>query len=50
MYLLMGLGISTNLTWILLNGGFPDGEMATFAYSGVVFLGVADTVAAIAGK
>lgn len=49
-YLLIGLGISTNLTYILLDGGFPDGEMATFAYSGVVFLGVADTVAALAGK
>lgn len=50
LYLLIGLGIATNLTFILLNGGFPDGEMATFAYSGVVFLGIADTTAAIAGK
>ena len=50
LYLLIGLGISTNLTWILVNGGFPDGEMASFAYSGVVFLGIADTTAALAGK
>ena len=50
LYLLIGLGVSTNLTWILLNGGFLDGEMATFAYSGVIFLGVADTVSALAGK
>ena len=50
LYLLIGLGISTNLTFILLDGGFPDGEMATFAYSGVAFLGAADTAAAIIGK
>ena len=50
LYLLIGLGISTNLTYILLDGGFPDGEMATFAYSGVAFLGIADSTAAIVGK
>ena len=50
LYLLVGLGIPTNLTWIILNGGFLDGEMAIFAYSGVVFLGIGDTIAALAGK
>ena len=49
-YLLIGLGVSTNLNFILLNGGFPDGEMAAFSYSGVVFLGVADVFAAIIGS
>lgn len=50
LYLLIGLGIPTNLTFIILNGGFPDGEMTIFAYSGVVFLGVGDTSAAFFGK
>ena len=49
-YLLIGLGVSTNLNFILLNGGFPDGEMAAFSYSGVIFLGVADVFAAIIGS
>ena len=49
LYLLIGLGIATNLTYILLDGGFPDGEMASFMYSGVAFLGVADVAAAILG-
>lgn len=49
-YLLIGLGVSTNLTYIMLDGGFPDGEMATFAYSGVAFLGVSDTAAAVIGR
>ena len=50
LYLLIGLGIPTNLTWILLGGGFPDGEMAVFAYSGVIFLGILDTFAAVFGR
>ena len=50
LYLLIGLGIPTNLTFILLDGGFPDGEMAVFAFSGVVFLGVGDTMTALFGK
>jgi len=50
LYLLVGLGMATNLTFILLNGGFPDGEMTIFAYSGVAFLGVLDTFAALMGK
>ena len=50
LYLLIGLGLPTNLTFIILGGGFPDGEFAIFAYSGVVFLGVTDTVAALSGK
>ena len=50
LYLLIGLGIPTNLTFILLDGGFPDGEMAVFAFSGVLFLGIGDTIAALAGK
>ena len=49
LYLLIGLGIPTNLTYILLDGGFPDGEMTIFAYSGVAFLGIADSMAAITG-
>ena len=49
-YLLIGLGISTNLNFILLDGGFPDGEMAAFSYSGVAFLGVADVAAAVIGS
>lgn len=50
LYLLIGLGIATNLTWIMIGGGFPDGELTIFAYSGVAFLGVLDTAAALMGK
>lgn len=50
LYLLIGLGIPINLTFIILNGGFPDGEMVVFAYSGVVFLCIGDTMAAFFGK
>ncbi len=38
------------MTWILLNGGFPDGEMMIFMYSGVVFLGIMDVLAALIGR
>ena len=49
-YLLVGLGISTNLNFILIDGGFPDGEMASFSYSGVAFLGITDVLAAYIGS
>lgn len=50
LYLLIGLGLPTNLTYIILDGGFPDGEMAVFAFSGVIFLGIGDTMAALFGR
>ena len=50
LYLLIGLGMATNITFILLNGGFPDGDMTIIAYSGVAFLGVLDTLAALIGR
>ena len=50
LYLLIGLGLATNITFILLNGGFADGVMTVFAFSGVAFLGILDTLAAVIGK
>ena len=50
LYLMMGCSIPTCITFIILDGGFMNGELAVFAYSGVLFLGVGDSVAALYGK
>ena len=50
LYLLIGCAFPATITFIILDGGFMDGELAVFAYSGVVLLGIGDSVAAIYGK
>lgn len=39
-----------NISFILFDGGLLNSEFATIAYSGVMFLGVGDVVAALYGK
>ena len=50
LYLLLGCALPLCLTFILLDGGFMNGEHMVFAYSGVIILGIGDTVAALYGK
>ena len=50
LYLLIGCAFPATITFIILDGGFMDGELAVFAFSGVVFLGIGDSVAALYGK
>ena len=50
LYLLIGCAFPATITFIILDGGFMDGELAVFAYSGVVLLGIGDSVAAIYGR
>ena len=50
LYLLIGCAFPACITFIILDGGFLNGEHAVFAYSGVIFLGIGDTVAAIYGR
>ena len=38
------------ISYILLDGGFFNGEFAVFAMSGVIVLGVGDSAAAVMGK
>jgi len=49
-YLLLGCSFSVNISFILLDGGFFNGEFGVFALSGVMFLGVGDAVAALFGS
>jgi dolichol kinase len=49
-YLLLGCSFSVNMSFILLDGGFFNGEISVFALSGVMFLGVGDAVAAVFGS
>ena len=50
LYLLLGCSMPVCLTFILLDGGFMNGEHMVFAYSGIMILGVGDTAAALYGK
>lgn len=49
-YLLMGIALTPTLSFIILDGGFFNSEFTVFSFSGLVFLGVADTVACVYGK
>ncbi len=50
LYLLIGCGLPITLSFIIFNGGFFNGEFATIALCGVVFLGVGDVAAALYGR
>ena len=49
-YLLLGCGFPVIISFILLDGGFFNGEFSTFAFAGIIFLGIGDSVAALGGK
>ena len=50
LFLLLGISVPYSLTYIILDGGFPDSANIIFSASALIFLGVGDTVAAIAGS
>jgi dolichol kinase len=50
LYLLLGCGLPITLSFIIFDGGFFNGEFATLAFSGIVFLGVGDVTAALYGR
>jgi dolichol kinase len=49
-YLLLGCAFPMTMSYIVLDGGFFNGEFGVFALSGVVVLGVGDSAAAVMGK
>ena len=49
-YLLMGIALPPTISFIILDGGFFNGEFTIFAFSGLVFLGVGDSMACLWGK
>ena len=50
LYLLIGIAAPASITYIILDGGFLNGDHAVFAHSGLLFLGIGDSVAALWGK
>ena len=50
LYLLLGCGLPITISFIIFGGGFFNGEFATLSFSGVIFLGVGDVVAALYGR
>lgn len=49
-YLLMGCALAPTTVYILVDGGFVPDEFCVVSLSGVVFLGIGDSVAALYGK
>jgi dolichol kinase len=49
-FLLVGCSFPVIANFIVLSGGFQNKVFLIFSYSGLAFLGVGDTVAAIMGK
>jgi len=49
-YLLIGCAFAPTISFVLLDGGFFSGDFLIFGLSGVVFLGIGDSLASIVGK